>query len=696
MTNKPDKEKDDKKKAAKPNSREAMRAQRRAAKGGDAAKKPAADKKAKKDTDADDESEEKDPFEEIEIPGFEKLDEELNSIITHNPPLAADNHRPVLPGTNEERVNFFMSREMFKWAFFIAGCFSLIMYFFMLVNHIRILHSNPVDSQQLIDLKDRLKKLKVQIEDSKDKALKEKLQGESDAVTEAIRDLDFELRREYFTLIGRKGPGTWIMFASLILFVIFARLWYVFRPQVPQTFVDMEKGEKQMRERRLGRISIYGMWIFLMLTGSALLATKKAEPPGALYEAYLAANQEAVKKMEKRIPSAEELKANWPFFRGSDYSNKVDNAEIPDTWDVGAGKNLLWASDVRLKGTASPVIWEDRLYISGATGKTREIYCYNLADGSLRWTYSQKSTGRKAKKAAPTVFADYMYAASTLVVDGQRVYGIFANGDLVCVDMYGKLKWEVDLELPDNPYGHSSALVMYKDKLYVQWDHAGSSAAIFAFDIFTGRRVWKIDRNHYESSWASPVIMETEKGPQLIAVAEPEVAALNPDTGELIWKAKAISGELGASPTPVGNLMLVGDEAMAMAVKPGGKGDVTKSHVAWKKEDGVFSGIASIVSDGKHFWIVSADGVLSCRQVSDGKLVYEKELEMEIWATPLILGDKILITGTKGRCLLISTEPSFKLITEAKLAKGTYATPVYFKKRLYFRDGEKLVCIGNN
>ena len=129
-------------------------------------------------------------------------------------------------------------------------------------------------------------------------------------------------------------------------------------------------------------------------------------------------------------------------------------------------------------------------------------------------------------------------------------------------------------------------------------------------------------------------------------------------------------------------------------MKLDGKGDVTDTHIVWKKEDGVFSGIASIVSNGKLLWSVSADGVLNCRQVSDGKLLYEKELEMEVWATPLLLNDKLLIAGTNEKCYLIETGPEYKLVSEPKLEKGTKASIVYFKERLYIRDGQNLVCIG--
>ena len=130
---------------------------------------------------------------------------------------------------------------------------------------------------------------------------------------------------------------------------------------------------------------------------------------------------------------------------------------------------MLWKNKVPLKGFSSPIVWQDKLFVTGGDKKKREIYCYDANNGKLLWRHNVTGISGSPVKP-PKVTSDTGYAASTPATDGHRVFAIFATGDLVCTDFEGKRIWAKNLGVPENPYGYSSSLLTTPDKLIVQYD----------------------------------------------------------------------------------------------------------------------------------------------------------------------------------------------------------------------------------
>ena len=156
---------------------------------------------------------------------------------------------------------------------------------------------------------------------------------------------------------------------------------------------------------------------------------------------------------EVSYASIDQVNANWAGFRGPSGSGVSAYTNIPTKWDDVSGQGILWKSKIELTGHNSPVVWEDKVFISGADKTARQVFCYDASSGKLLWK------GSVATARGSTYQLDIMkntgYAANTAVTDGQRVCAIFANGDIGCFDINGKMLWAKNLGEPDSAYGLS-------------------------------------------------------------------------------------------------------------------------------------------------------------------------------------------------------------------------------------------------
>jgi outer membrane protein assembly factor BamB len=625
------------------------------------------------------------------VPGFEPVAEPLPDIVTHVPALVADQHRPVQPGTNEQRYEFAINRLTFQRCTFLAVALGLIGFFAMLINHFQLSKANPVDNARIHLLEDQLRETRTAIEDTADADMRAELQVRADQLTTEIRELDLALRTRYFTLGQKKRFGTWGLFILIVVYVVLARLYLQYAPSTPAPIPTSRAEEEDQREAGLGRLAVCGLLLLLAGAGLGFRRVADAPPPGTAYaqlQAEIAATPDAGPQLPPpRTP--EEFAANWPQFRGAALAIPTVDA-LPTTWDVAAGTNVAWKSAIDLPGSSSPVCWGDRVFITGADADFRELYCFDLASGQQLWSVSPKEYRKKPIE----VFEEYVHASATPATDGHHVFALFGNGDLVATDIAGAVLWEKNLGSPENAWGHSSSLVVTSDVLIVQWDHTGSKSGIFAYQVHTGELVWSIDRSDYGSSWASPYLLPSADGHVLLTCVDPELAAYEPRTGKLLWKADVIGGgDVAPSPGVAGDFILTtSDTAAVTAVKPGGAGDVTATHVVWKNEDIVKSGIASPVGNSELAWIISADGgYISCVEAATGAIVYEHELEWDLWATPIVFADRLLLLGTEGECAWIGVGRTFELLGEARLEHGTMAVPALHQQSLIMRDGDNLV-----
>jgi len=238
---------------------------------------------------------------------------------------------------------------------------------------------------------------------------------------------------------------------------------------------------------------------------------------------------------------------------------------------------------------------------------------------------------------------------------------------------------------------------MYQDKVIVQFDQATSDdglSKVIALNSLTGRTVWETKRP-VGNSWSSPIVAKAQDNWRLFTTADPWAIAYDPATGAEIWRAECIMGDIAPSPIYAnGFVFAVEPYSRFVAIRTGGKGNVTETNIPWFTEDDI-PDICSPVSNGKLAWILTTDGLLTCYNVADGKKMYDHEFDRAIFnASPSVVGDKLYLLNLKGVMHIVEAAAEFKEITTCKVDGKCFASPAFADGRIYIRTTKDIYCIG--
>jgi len=328
----------------------------------------------------------------------------------------------------------------------IAMVVAIILSIIMIANYLQTKSIDPLNSPALKEL-----------------MLKFQQEPENAELKEQIRALDLLARRAYFTNQWQIRTGSFILFASVLILLVAFKYMNSLKSRFPDLETAPPGGQKLLTTILARRYLIYGG---LGLFGLAFLA-------GILSESEL----ESDTATETEFTSLIDLQKNWPSFRGAEGNGIAYQTKIPTMWNGETGENICWKISVPKPGFNSPIIWEGLIFLSGADKTSQEVYCIDRMTGELRWQVELNDIpGTPAKK--PKVTSDTGYAAPTMVTDGERVYAIFATGDIAAIDFAGNRIWSKNLGQPDNHYGHASSLFIYKNILLVQFDHNDGNSLI--------------------------------------------------------------------------------------------------------------------------------------------------------------------------------------------------------------------------
>lgn len=394
-------------------------------------------------------------------------------------------------------------------------------------------------------------------------------------------------------------------------------------------------------------------------------------------------------------PTPEQYAKNWPCFRGPGGTGVSSYPNVPTHWDGASGENIVWKAAVPLPGHSSPVVWNDRVFLSGATEQKRQVFCFSTADGKLLWAQEVPATAASPGKVE--VSEDTGFAASTPATDGQRVYAIFANGDLAAYDFQGQLVWARSLGIPKNQYGHASSLVTWRDRLIVQFDQGTARdklSRLMALDGPTGKTVWETPRP-VPNSWASPIVAQTPTGEQIITCGDPWVIAYQPSDGKEIWRANCLRQDVGPSPTWREGVVYVANQfPQVSAIRTDGHGDVTATGLLWMGEDGL-PDICSPLATPEYLLLLASFGTLTCYQRQDGKKLWEHDFETNFKSSPSLVGSTVYVISEEGKGWVVQPGPEgVKPLAESNLGEPCVTSPAFQDGRIYLRGQTHLFCIG--
>lgn len=390
--------------------------------------------------------------------------------------------------------------------------------------------------------------------------------------------------------------------------------------------------------------------------------------------------------------------SDWFRFRGPDGSGHCPDENIPVRWGAG---DIVWQTKLEGLGNSSVCVWKGQLFLTAArqtdAGQIeRRVLCLNRGDGNVVWQ-QVASVG-----SAESVHKMNSFASPTCVTDGQRVVAFFGRGGIHCYDMDGKRLWSHDLGEFPGPWGTGASPIMIDD-LVIQNCDAGGQSFFIAFNKETGETVWRTDRGERpRGGWSTPFVIDTDQRRELILNGEHGVRGYDPADGRELWFCQGFNGR--GTPVPArGNGLLVvvsGKPGDIYAVRPGGQGDVTKTHMAWHTPRGGGRDLSSPIVVGHHAFVVNMMGIGTCYDATNGKELWRERLGGNYSASPIAVNGLIYIQNESGETLVIEPGDSLKIIARNDL--GTTddeifrSTLVPSNGQLLFRSNRAVYCVGKS
>lgn len=377
----------------------------------------------------------------------------------------------------------------------------------------------------------------------------------------------------------------------------------------------------------------------------------------------------------------------WSGFLGGP-EGPIRDGVLPGAWNRDSGQGVAWKVAVPLPGMSSPVVWNDRVFITGADAKRREVYAFATATGRCLWTTPVPPVAG-SPASPPKVTEDTGYAASTVAADGRHVAAIFATGDLAVFDMEGRLLWQRALGLPENAYGYASSPVLFEGVVIVQFDRKQDSF-LAALDAATGTPRWRVARS-YGASWASPRLARTAQGPLLLTAATPDVVAYNPHTGSVLWRVECLKdAEVAVSPVYADGRLWVAAEGILMAAL-----DTTTRAVLWRVTEPIPAVSTPIVTSDGILIVGLGEGGIVGLDAATGSKLWEEETEAGVYASPVMAGGSVCVIDREGNVRFFKpTRKGYGGVGDAKVGESVFATPAVAGGRLIVRGTKHLFAFG--
>jgi outer membrane protein assembly factor BamB len=382
----------------------------------------------------------------------------------------------------------------------------------------------------------------------------------------------------------------------------------------------------------------------------------------------------------------------WPRWRGPSGQGLAPGSGYPDTWS--ATQNVAWKVAVPGQGNSSPIVWRDRIILTTAydNGRRLSVLAYRRADGMKLWeTFAPQGptdNGANYKNG---------HASATAATDGERVYVLFGPRGLLALDLNGKQLWHRNLGPMDAYHGAAGSPLLYKNRIILYQDQY-SGSFIAAFDTRTGEVVWRTPREA-SVGWGTPIAVRVAGRDEIIVNGQQEVQAYDADTGRELWSCRGTTYEV--IPTPVVGYGMVfcssGRAGPTLAIKPGGRGDVTRSHLAWTSPRGS-PFVPSPILYGEHLYMVNdMASIATALDAATGKAVWQGRLGQAMRegfsASPVAADGKVFFTNDEGETFVVKAGAAFELLRTNRLDEAVLASPAMVDGTWYFRTDKNLVAI---
>jgi outer membrane protein assembly factor BamB len=401
---------------------------------------------------------------------------------------------------------------------------------------------------------------------------------------------------------------------------------------------------------------------------------------------------------------------NWPQWRGPSMNGLSAEKNLPTNWSHT--DNITWKLPLPAWSGSTPIVWGDRLFLSVADDlKSTQpvnlhLWCIDRAKGTVLW---QRPLGggnhqeRKQNMSSPSP-----------VTDGTGVWALTGTGILKSFDLNGNERWMRDIQKDYGRFGlnwgYGSSPLLHADALYVQVLHGmrtDDPSYLLRIDKATGKTVWKVERPtraRMESpdAYTTPALLHYGNNTEIVVTGGDVVTGHDPATGKELWRADGLNPEndgnyrIVASPVTLGDLIIAPTrERPMMALKAGGRGDVSRSHVLWTFASG--PDVPTPVTDGTYVYVVNDRGIMFCLDARTGKEIYGRQrLHPGTYSgSPVLADGKIYITNEDGVTSVVKAGPGFEVLAENDFDDYTLSSPAISEGQIFIRTAKALWCIGN-
>jgi outer membrane protein assembly factor BamB len=402
---------------------------------------------------------------------------------------------------------------------------------------------------------------------------------------------------------------------------------------------------------------------------------------------------------------------HWPQWRGPLLTGVSPAAKPPVEWSET--KNVRWKVEIPGRGSASPIVWQDRVYVltaaaaeaptPGTVSRGKNRYLVMALDRKTGKTVWQR-TAREEEPHEGTHNQFGTYASSSAVTDGQVLIASFESRGIYAYDLTGKKLWEVDLgdKRMRNEFGEGSTPALYKDRLVLVWDHQGESF-IAALDKNTGKELWRKGREEIDS-WATPLVVEVGGKAQVVTGAQRRVRSYDLATGDLVWEMAGLTANPIPSPVSADGLVILmsgyrGNSLKAVKLAEA-KGDITGTPaIAWTFERDTPYVPSPLLYDNILYFLKGNTGVLSAFDATSGQPHYQlQRIEgvPNVFSSPVGADGRVYVVGQDGSIAVLKHGPTYEVLATNKLDDKFDASPALAGGEMFLRGYRYLYCVGGN
>ncbi len=389
---------------------------------------------------------------------------------------------------------------------------------------------------------------------------------------------------------------------------------------------------------------------------------------------------------------------SWPQFRGLGGLGISDAKNLPVTWSET--ENIAWKTAMPGYGSSSPIALDGKLYVtcySGyGMGRTRgniedlrlHVVCLDSQTGKILWDKQIKPILPESKEVR-----DHGYAAQTPTTDGEYLYVFFGKSGVLKLDLQGNQIWQTSVGTKVHGWGSGTSPVLYKNLVIV--NASVESGMLVAIDKATGEIAWRAEG--MDSSWNTPHLVKAPNGTDELAVTVKKwILGFDPETGNELWRCEAIEDYICPSIVSHKGILYAsgGRSSKTVAVRSGGRGDVTATHKLWQADVG--ANVSSpVVLDGHLYWISDRNNTAYCLNLSDGSIQYAEESGPQPYASALLADGRLYVVTRTGGTLVLAAKPKFELLAHNKLEDRSMfnASAIICDDALILRSDENLYCI---